>query len=354
MKINRSGLITILIFLAAVILITLRLKNNRAEYLNEVDVARRKVEKIAVTIDTVSSGIISANVTATGVLEPSEALTVVSETQGKIIKIFREKGDIVSAGDVILKVDDEVISANVLTAEANYAQFEKDIDRLTRLSEENAVTKRDLEQASIGMKKAKADLITANKALSNTSIKAPVSGYINTDFVTTGQFLGGGSPVCEIVNNASLKLNIKVTEHEVYKIRKGQEVTINLTAFPGMKFTGYINSIAEKADMAMKFNVEISLPNKGEIKLKSGLYAEAVLPVRNDENLIINKNAIVGSMEKPIVFIVKEGKAVRKEITTGQSNDTRTEVLGGLSKGDLLIVGGQLNLKDGDEIRITE
>ena len=253
----------------------------------------------------------------------------------------------------MVKVDDEVIKANVLTAEANYAQFEKDVDRLTRLSNENAITKRDLEQTTIGLKKAKADLIKAKKALSNTSITAPIDGYINNDYITTGQFLGGGSPICEIVNTNKLKININLTENEVYKIKTGQDVTIHITAFPDKEFSGQIISIAEKADMAMKFNVEIELSNTPDIHLKSGLYAEVILPVKSEKKLLISKSAIVGSMEKPIVYVAKNGKAEKREIICGQSNNDFIEVLHGLSKEDVVIVGGHLNIKNGDDIRIV-
>jgi multidrug efflux pump subunit AcrA (membrane-fusion protein) len=118
MKFSRTGLIATVIIVVAAAFIGFRLKSNRNEYLDEIAVARRKVDRIAVSIDTVNTGIILENVKATGTLESSEALMVVSETQGRIVSIFREKGDVVSKGDVIAKVDDEVISANVLTAEA--------------------------------------------------------------------------------------------------------------------------------------------------------------------------------------------------------------------------------------------
>ncbi len=354
MKIKRTSIIAVVIIIAAILLIALKLRSNRQEFRNEVEFSRRKVEKIPVAIETVKKGCLSENVVATGILEASDVLNLVSETQGKIIKIYKEKGDRVTAGDVIAKVDDEVISANVLTAEANYAQFEKDVERLTRLSEENAVTKRDLEQATIGLKKAKADLINARKALGNTSIKAPISGYINNDFITVGQLLGGGSPVCEIVNNSKLKLNIKVSEREVYKIKTGQSVIVSLTAFPDKKFNGTITSIAEKADAVMKFNVEITLDNDVNAHLKSGLYAEALLPVKNEEKLIISKAGIVGSMESPVVYVALDGKAVKRELIIGQSNNKQVEVLSGLSDGEQVIISGQLNLKDGDEINIIK
>ena len=353
MKTRKTGIIIVGFTIFALVLVALRLNSNKRGFQNEIELAQKEVDKIAVSVNPVFLGTISENITSTGILQSSKVLNVVAETQGKIIKVYKKKGDKVSVGDLLVKVDDEVIAANVLTAEANYDQYEKDIERLKRLSEENAVTKRDLEQAIIGMKKAKADLINARKALSNTSIKAPISGFINNDFVTEGQILGGGSPICEIVNNNLLKLNIKLTEREVYKIRVGQTVSIHLTAFPDKEFTGHITAIAEKADMAMKFDVELSLANNRDIPLKSGLYAEVILPVKNEERLLINKSAIVGSMESPVVYIAENGKAVKRNIIIGQSNDDHTEVLRGLSKDEKLIVRGQLNIKNGDAIRIV-
>jgi len=354
MKIKGSRIIALAVLVAVVLLVAFKLKGNKQRVHDEVAFSQRKVENIPVSIETVKKGTLSENVVASGTLEASEFLNLVSETQGKIIKIYKEKGDRVAAGDVIAKVDDEVIAANVLTAEANYSQFEKDVERLTRLSEENAVTKRDLEQASIGLKKAKADLITAKKALSNTSIKAPISGYINNDFITEGQLLGGGSPVCEIVNNNRLKLNIKVPENAVYKIKVGQTVVVSLSVFPDKKFTGKISAIAEKADAVLKFNVEITLDNDVNAHLKSGLYAEVELPVTNEEKLLISKIAIVESMERPVVYVASNGKAVRRTLIIGQSNNEQVEVLSGLSDGDQVIVSGQLNLKDGDDIKIIQ
>ena len=354
MKIKGSRIIAIAVLIAVVLLVVFKLKGNKQKVHDEVAFSQRKVENIPVSVEIVKKGTLSENVIASGTLEASEFLNLVSETQGKIVKIYKEKGDRVAAGDVIAKVDDEVISANVLTAEANYAQFEKDVDRLTRLAEENAVTKRDLEQTTIGLKKAKADLITARKALGNTSIKSPISGYINSDNITVGQLLNNGTSVCEIVNNSELKLNIKITEREVYKIALGQTVDVQLSVFPGKKFAGKITAIAEKADAAMKFNVEITLNNDESAHLKSGLYAEALLPVKNDETIIIKKLSIVGSMQNPIVYVAQNGKAVKRELVTGQSNDKQIEVLKGLADGEQVIISGQLNLKDGDDINIIK
>lgn len=353
MKNKKSIIITAVIAIAAVVFVVVKLSSNKKKFQNEVAIAKSTIKKIPVSVQEVSRGALSENVVVTGTLEASQVLDLVSETQGKIVHVYHKEGDYVSAGSVIVKVDAEVISANVLTAEANYTQNQKDVERYTRLAQENAIAKRDLEQANIGLKKSKADLINAKKALSNTAIKAPISGFINSDNnLTVGKYLSSGTTICQIVNNNVLKLNVKVSDDEVYKIKKGQLVDVHLTVFPDKEFSGHITSIAEKADEAMKFNVEITLKNDKEAHLKSGLYAEVELPIKSENKIIIDKRAIVGSMKSPVVYVVEKGKAEKRDLIIGQSNDTQVEVLSGLSEGENIIVNGQLNLKDGDEVDV--
>lgn len=352
MKNKKTLIITGLVLLVIVVLIVVKLNKNKKELEANVAYAKTTIEKVPVSVEKAVKGTFSNNVTASGLLEAKDVLTLVSETQGRIIKIYKEKGDNVAAGTPIAKVDDEVIAANVLTAEANYMQYQKDVERFTRLANENAISKRDLEQATIGLKKAKADLINAKKALSNTTIKAPIAGYINNDFITVGQVLGGGSQVCEIVNNSSLKLNIKVSDKECFKLKRGQTVKVKLTVFPDERFTGVISSIAEKADAAMKFNVEVTLKNTSE-HLKSGLFAEVELPIKSADKLIISKKAIIGSMKNPVVFVVKNGVAEQRQLVIGMSNDKQVEVLEGINDGEDIIINGQLNLKNGDKVEIV-
>jgi RND family efflux transporter MFP subunit len=340
--------------MAASLFVVYKLNNNKKVFQENIEFAQRKIDKIPVSVEKAGKGRLSERVVATGVLEASEVLNLVSETQGKIVAIYKQKGDRVSRGDVIVKIDDEVIQANVLTAEANYIKSQKDVERFTNLAQENAIAKRDLEQAEIGLKKAQADLINAKKALSNTAIKTPISGVINNQNLTIGQFLAGGSPVCEIVNNSKLKLNIKVSEREVYKINDGQMVSLRLSAFPEKVFPGKITSIGVKADAVMKFNVEITLTNDENTLLKSGLFAEVELPIENDVKLIISKSCIIGSMENPVVFVASGGKAVKRKLITGHSNNKQIEVYSGLEEGDEVIVSGQLNLKEGDEINVVQ
>lgn len=346
--------------LAAIIIIVIgagwfKLRQNKQNFMKEIAFSSRQIDAIPVKVHIVSKATLEMKIKTNGILEANQQLIVLSETQGKIVHLYKKSGDFVKKGDTIAKVEDEPIMATVLLAEANFEQQKKDIDRFKRLNKEDAITKHDLEQAEIGLKKANADLITAQKTLSNTSVTAPVSGYINQKFITEGQFLSGGMPVCEIVDNDKLKLNVRVTEKDVFKIHNKQAVDIIIPVFPDNRFVGTISAIGEKADEAMNFNVEITMNNSAPgVRLKAGLYAEVEIPVPPGEELIIRKESIIGSMEKPRVFVVNDNIATKKEIVTGESNDEFIVVLSGLNKGEQVIYSGQQNLGGGERIKIIK
>jgi RND family efflux transporter MFP subunit len=344
-----------LIILVIVGLAAYKLNSNKEKIRTTTELASQTISEIPVKIVSPKTGTISKQISTTGTVSATEELMVLSETQGKVKKIHKNVGDRVQKNEVIVEVDDETIAANVLVAEANFEQQTKDIERLQRLEQGNAIPKHDLEQARIGLKKAEADLITARKALRDTKIKAPISGIINKRLVENGQFVAGGMPICEIVNTSKLKIWVKVPEKDIFKLAKGQVVNVAIPSLPGKTFTGKINSIGEKADNAMKFDAEVVMDNRdGDQHLKAGLFSEVLIPVEASETILIEKTAITGSMKNPSVFVIEGDKAVKKEIIINESDEKFVEVISGLNKEDRVVVSGQLNLNDGDRVKIIQ
>ena len=331
-----------------------QLRKNKRVMNQEIAIASRKIGAIPVKAEKAQMSTIGMTITTNGVLEADNQLTVVSETQGKIIHLYKHLGDYVSKGEVIAKVEDETIRAAEMVAEANAKQHERDIERYKRLSIGDAITKHDLEEARIGLEKAKADYVKARKALDNTSITAPISGVINQKFVTEGQFLTGGTKVCEIVDNHQLKLHVKVDGDNIYDLQKGEKVQVRVPVFPDRTFPGKVSAIAVKADKTMNFDVEIKLDNTHGIPLKSGLYAEVNFPVKSRECLVIPKESIVGSMVKPQVFVIENNRAILKDIVIGLSDNENIQVMSGLKEGDQVIYSGQLNLSGNEEVKVIQ
>lgn len=349
--------ITVLVIvLVLIVLAVVKLKHNKQSIQETAALASTTISEIPVKIATPKQGTINHQISSTGIISASEELTVLSETQGKITKVNKNVGDYVQKNDIIVEVDDETIAATVLVAEANYEQQKKDIERYERLAQGDAIAKHDLEQAKIALKKAEADLISARKALRDTKIKAPISGIINQRMVEYGQFISGGMPVCEIVNTSKLKIWIKVPEKDIFSLNKGQEVEISIPALPGKVFSGKINSVGEKADNSMKFDAEVVMNNPGgSLRLKAGLFAEVTIPVEARQTTIIEKGALVGSMTNPSVFVVNDSNiAVKRNIVTHNSDEKYVEVLKGLQATDHIVVSGQLNLQDGNRVKIIQ
>jgi len=354
MKIIKQILIPVII-IVFIVFAYLKLKSNKEEIGEATALASQTISEIPVKISAPQKGSINQQVFATGTIGAIEELNVLSETQGKVTKIYKNVGDYVRKDEVVIEVDDEIIAANVLVAEANFEQQKKDIERYERLEQGEAIAKHDLEQARIGLKKAEADLISAKKALRDTKIKSPISGIINKRMVEYGQFISGGMPAFEVVNTSKLKIWVKIPEKDIFKINKGQQVNIAIPALPGKNYTGKVNSIGEKADNSMKFEVEIILNNPDNSShLKAGLFAEVTIPVEATETIIIEKTALTGSRQNPSVFVVEGNTAVKREIITNESDEKHIEVVQGLMEGEQLIISGQLNLHDGDRVKVLQ
>ncbi|MEN6455436.1 MAG: efflux RND transporter periplasmic adaptor subunit [Prolixibacteraceae bacterium] len=354
MKSTKKIIIPLVILILAA-LAAYRLNSNREKTIADTAIASQTASEVPVKVSAARTGTINHRIATTGTLAASEELIVVSETQGKIIRINRQVGDYVRQNDVLVEVEDETVAANVLVAEANFEQQTKDLERMQRLEQGNAIAKHDLEKARIGLKKAEADLITARKALKDTKIRTPISGIVNKRMVENGEFIAGGMPVCEIVNTAILEIWIKIPEKDIFKLNKGQTAEIIIPALPGEIFSGKIIAIGEKADNSMKFDVEIQVNNPGgKQHLKAGLFSEIRIPVEASPAILIDKTALVGSMKNPSVFVAEGNQAVKKAIVVNESDDQNVEVISGLKQGEQVVISGQLNLNDGDRIKIVK
>ena len=98
--------------------------------------------------------------------------------------------------------------------------------------------------------------------------------------------------------------------------------------------------------------MEITVKNNQEVLLRSGQYAEVHIPLPEKKKLVISKECIIGSMEKPTVFVIENGVAKEKKIITGESDNDSISVISGLKEGDLVVYSGQLNLIENDKVKV--
>jgi RND family efflux transporter MFP subunit len=287
-----------------------------------------------------------------GTFEPNREIKILSETNGKVVKVGISEGDRVSAGQVIAQVDSDILQYQLLAAEANYQETQADVRRYQNLTKGEAVAQIQLEKANLAAKSAESQLKILQKQLKNTTIIAPFSGTITAKTFDLGSVLGVGAPLAQLTDISAVKLVISVPEKDILKFKEGQSVNVTTDVFPDQQFAGRVSMISAKGDNAHNYPVQIMVSNSSANMLRAGMYGSVVIGNSLKTNaLLIPRNALIGTAKQPQVFVLENGKAVLKNIQIGFANADYYEVTEGLKEGEIVIISGQVNLENGTPVK---
>jgi RND family efflux transporter MFP subunit len=340
-------LISIVVFIVLVVV----LLNNRARL--EAKAKNDKINAYPVTVSTVEEKKVSNNLDLIGTIVGENDVQVVSEAQGKVTGIYANVGDYKTAGSVIAQLDDELKKSVYQTAEVNFEKSKKDFERYEALYNNKSVSDVQYEQAKLGFYNAQSQYVAAKKDYEDTKITAPISGMITARNIDMGTYVNKNMAVANIVDISKLKVKVGVAEKDVFSLKKGDKVIVTTSVYPGAEFSGVISTISDKGDQAHNYPVEISLNNNKEHPLKSGMFGKVSFKEKSGESrLVVSRDALVGSIKNPQVFVVENGVVHLRNITIGNVYDTNLEVMGGLRSGDKVVVNGQNNLDENTAVYV--
>lgn len=341
-------------YIVSIVLFTiliLVLMNNRTKL--EAKAKNDKISAYPVTVSTVEQKEVSKILELVGTIVGDNDVQVVSEAQGKVTGIYAKVGDYKPAGSVIAQLDDVLKKSAYETAQVNYEKSRKDFERYDVLYKNKSVSDVQYEQAKLGFYTAQSQYVAAKKDYEDTKITAPISGIITERNVDIGTYVNKNTAVANIVDISKLKVKVGVAERDVFSLQKGDKVVVTTDVYPGVKFEGAISTISDKGDLAHNYAVEISLRNSKDHPLKSGMFGKVSFTQKTDESrLVVSRDALIGSIKNPQVFVVENGAAHLKDVTIGSTYDTNLEVLKGLKKGDKVVVNGQNNLEENAEVYV--
>lgn len=342
----------VIIVLVAACTVTLLINKKKIDEKAKMD---GNLKSVPVFVTGITKAKLRGDFTANGSFSAIHELILMSEGQGKVENLLFNTGDVVAAGQVMVKLDDDLISSQLSLAETALEKSRKDMKKFEDLLKNDAISSQQVEEARIGLKKCETDVTTLKKQLDYATIKAPIQGTVTKRLIEKGSLVMPGTPVAEIVDISRLKFVANVAENEAVQIRRGQKVMISSSLFTGITFEGTVVSVGVKADDARRFPVEIELANNTLYSLKAGMFGTASFGAGAErETLIIPRHSLVGSIRIPHVYLIQEGRAVLKEIRIGSANDADVEVLSGLREGDLVVTSGQINLAENTPVTIVK
>jgi len=317
---------------------------------------------------------ISEKIFYTSTIEAWQKINITPEVGGKISRILVNEGDRVVKGQLLAELDVAAITlqlrqaeAGMAVAQANYNNAQTNLERMERLSKENAVSAQQYEQVKLGYDSAKAQLEQAQAAvnlaqhsLDVSILKAPFGGVIASKNAEVGDvinpLMGAFSPgsaggVLTLVDFSRVKIKVDISGADIGRIQKGQAAILRVPTMPGQEFKGTVQIVNLAADPQTKqFGIEVHVDNPDQI-LRPGTFGEIIIEVHTHENaLVVPQKAV---LENKYIFLAHDGKAAKKEIVLGLQNTTMVEVSSGIAEGDLVIVEGNFGLEDGAPIEVS-
>jgi HlyD family secretion protein len=315
--------------------------------------------------EAVRRGDLILSVVTTGQIR-SEAMSVLkSETQGTIIAVLVRPGDRVQKGQPLVQVDPRPLDLAVQDAAAKLEEARLrllDNTMPDSIVTGKAVTGERLKNAEIrsGIEGARVTLEQRKYERERATISAPFSGVMDDIKVAVGERLTTGQEIGKVVDLDHLRIEAAVLEHDLPLIRVGGQASVTAAAAPDRPVTGTIAAILPIVDSVTRAGRAVIRAGGGGV-LRPGMYADVRLEAaRLPGRIIVPAAAVIQRDGRPLVFVVKDGRAQWVYIFPGRSNGTDTEVLPDsasgqipLNPGDVVLVEGHLTLTHDAPVRVT-
>ncbi|RZJ89858.1 MAG: efflux RND transporter periplasmic adaptor subunit [Chryseobacterium sp.] len=344
-----------LLIAVIVALIIFKLATNKSHLDAKKNPPGDSVLRIPVKVATVRQEIQQINMVKTGTLAPFKEAKVLSTVSGTLVKLNFNLGDFVTQGQTLAIMDTKLLQLDLQKAQSSASKLRSDLATYTELLEGQAATQEKVNEIRQDFVDANSQVNQLKKQIADGTIKAPTSGTISLKPVEQGVFVSAGTDIGTIVNLSKVKIQLNLTETEVYQVSMGQSVKITTDVYPGREFNGKISFISPQADETFNYKVEIMSENNDRSPLRSGTFVYADFSRTTSQKvLLIPREALTESIKDAAVYIVKDNVVRKKPIEVGMETQGMIQVLSGLEVGDVVVTSGQINLKDGVQVSVSK
>jgi RND family efflux transporter MFP subunit len=317
-----------------------------------------------VSIATVVSQSVPRQINATGTISPWEEVVVGAETGGlTVISVNAEEGDTVQAGQVLVKLNDTLLSAQmrqqdagVASARAVLAEAEAALSRSRELQAKGYLSQASLDTSLARQQTANAQLASAQAArgetaarLAQTAIRAPVAGLISRRNVTKGQIVSTGAEVFRIVRDSRLELDAEIPETDLALVKAGMAATI--VSDKVGQTTGRVRVVTSEVNGQTRLGVaRVALSSMGGFR--TGMFARATIQAGDQAALTVPSASVLYRENRPGVFVLDAKNHARFRRIAIVATTTDMIAATGLTAGERVVVEGAGFLGEGDAVRI--
>jgi|SRR5690606_22293246 membrane fusion protein (multidrug efflux system) len=349
---NVKTVLTVIIVLGLMFLIALPKLN----FDKEDTLAASATEQVqsGIPVEVIKTAPLEMNntINVTGSILANESVELTSELTGKISRIYFKEGDKVQKGDVLVRIDDEELRAQLEKLKHTKRLYEEVESRMAQLLERDAISQEEYDIALTESRTSAADIKVLEAQIAKATIRAPFTGIIGLRYVSEGSYISPSVRIANLYSIEPAKVEFSVPGRYSQVVSAGDQIRF-LTEGDSEVFTGEVYAIEPQIDPVTRTLLVRALSPNKDRKLIPGQFVRISLTLENKQNAImVPTMAIVPEADEHLVYVVKDGKAVSQKVNIGFRGAQDVEVVSGLSAGDSVIVAGIQLVKEGSAVRV--
>lgn len=310
---------------------------------------------------------LATEIAASGSVSARELVAIGAELSGvRVAEVLVEVGDLVQPGDVLLRLDLRAVESELRQSEALVAEAQAMLDmastalaRGKALRPRGLISQNDADQLTANHAQARARLASARAARDNAAlrrdfgtVRASCAGVVSARQIEPGQLAMAGVALLSVIRNGELEWRAEVTERDLLAIAPG--MAVDVLAPDGSAVKGQVRQIAPALDPQTRRGlVYVQLPEAAG-PLRAGMFATGQIQTGARAGLTIPMTALVMRDGRAHVFLVKDGRAVERQVELGGLRGDQAEIRSGLDPDAQVVGTGAGFLSDGDRVQVVE
>lgn len=297
---------------------------------------------------------LSNSVFTTGTVLANEEVELRSEVSGKIVRILFKEGSFVSKGDLLIKINDADLQAQLRRAESKVKLSQEKEARQRQLRDGNLISQEEYDNTvgELNVNLADFDLIKAQ--IDKTEIRAPFSGIVGLRSVSEGSYVTTSTVMARLQNFNSIKVDFSIPERYSASVKTGDELEFKISGSSN-QFKAKVYAIEPKIDPGTRTLQIRAICSSSYKELIPGAFANVELSLKQTSDaILIPTVSIVPELKGQKVYLYKNGVVVPQNVELGTREETRVQIISGLSLGDTVITSGILQIRPNSKVKISE
>lgn len=314
---------------------------------------------------------LEVTVQGVGSLQAVQTVQIKPEISGKLQKVHFQEGSFVPEDELLFEIERDKLSRRLMARQAALEEARARLknarlnhQRLSMLRQQDMVSEEDYDQAqyeleaiSAELERLESEVELARLDLQDSSIHAPLAGFISESAVDPGTFVAEGEPLARLYATDPLEIAFYIPEKYSGQVESGQEVRVQVAAFPDKTFQGEVNFVSPVIQESTRMLKVRALLDNPRHLLKPGTFASAQLVLeKKKDRAVVPESALVSIRGGYMLYVVDQEEDVvhSRQVETGLRKPGLVEIVKGPKPGETVVESGHMQLNDGSRIQIKE